>query len=127
MKAVFLSLLTGSALWLGTSLSRSVFIPGIDSLEEQIYADWESLKTKNSELTYVKDINVVASENGGIANVWANEARLDCLGNSEGIYGAELLLVPTESESGPAAMVQVYIYDLKSGDFIKEFARLYPL
>ena len=127
MRTALLMALMGIGLWLGTSLVRSATIPGISSLETQIYQDWKQLVPQNPELENIGQLNVVGSAEGGISKVWASEAKLDCLSKKGGNLGAEFLMIPLDTEDGPAATVQIYIYDLKSGEFVKEISRLYYL
>jgi hypothetical protein len=126
-KKTFLVLLMGAALWLCSGLIRAALVPGLASLEKQIWQDWEEMKAVVPELVEVQELHVYPSEEGGVANVWANEVRLNCLKNPTGNLGAELLLVPVETDQGLAATVQIYIYELMSGEFVKEVSRLYPL
>lgn len=127
IRTTVLVLLMGTGLWLSTSLVRSATIPGISRLEQQIWQDWEALKAQNPELGKISQLDIVGSAEGGISKVWANEARLSCLRNNDGELGAEVLMIPLDTEVGPAATVQIYIYDLKSGEFVKEISRLYHL
>ena len=118
----------GAGLSLGTNMMRTLTVPGLSSIEKSLWEDWDNLKTEHPELGDIGDLLVQGSNEGGISKVWATEAKFSCYQVNGGKYGAEVLMLPIESEDGRrGANIMLYIYDLKSGQFIKEIARTYEL